>query len=81
MTFVIDNMASEIKREPTKEEKELVNKQEKLQAELYGKYIRLYSGRKLQGIDAGLRDKLWDRYLKEYKIYQELWKKYIGYCY
>ncbi|HHX66892.1 MAG TPA: hypothetical protein GX708_02405, partial [Gallicola sp.] len=67
MTYVYNSLASEIKREPTKEEIKIVKKQYRLQDELYKKYNTfLYDGTK-EKIGMSLMIKLWDRYIKELK--------------
>ena len=73
MVYVYNNMASEIKRNPTKEEKEIVKKQEIIVDRLY----ELYN----HNMDIPERIKLWDEYLKEYRIYNKMFRKYMGYCY
>ena len=81
MTYVYNNLASEIKRNPTEEETKLVKKQERLQNELYKKYNTfLYDGTK-EKIGMSLMIKLWDRYIKELKEYNRLFNLYMGYCY
>ena len=81
MTYVYNNLASGIKRNPTEEEKEIVNKQYRLQDELYKKYDRfLHDGTK-EKIGMSMMIKLWDRYIKELKEYNRLFDLYMGYCY
>jgi ABC-type dipeptide/oligopeptide/nickel transport system permease component len=74
MTYVLT-------KNPTDEEKKIVNKQYRLQDELYKKYNTfLYDGTK-ERIGMSLMIKLWDRYLKELKEYNRLYNQYMGYCY
>ena len=81
MTYVYNSLASEIKREPTKEEIKIVKKQYRLQDELYKKYNTfLYDGTK-EKIGMSMMIKLWDRYIKELKEYNRLFNLYMGYCY
>ena len=81
MTYVYDDLASEIKRKPTKEEIELVEKHHTRELELYKKYDTLLRDgtREIIGIEA--MQKLWKAYLNELYIYNDLFNKYMGYCY
>lgn len=81
MTYVYNDLASEIRRKPTLEEIELVEKYHKKESELYKKYNTfLQDGtREIIGIDA--MNKLWKEYINTLHIYNDLFNKYMGYCY
>ena len=81
MTYVYNDLASEIKRKPTPEEIELVEKHYKKESEMYRQYnTYLKDGtREIVGIDA--MNKLWKEYINELHIYNDLFNKYMGYCY
>ena len=81
MTYVYNDLASEIKRKPTLEEIELVEKHHHRELELYKKYDTfLRDGtREIIGIEA--MQKLWKAYINELHIYNDLFNKYMGYCY
>lgn len=81
MTFVFDNMASEIKRNPTTEEVQKVLDQKIRAEEIYKRYEELYMSKKVSGVDVGRSERLWERYLNEYNHYISLFNKYMGYCY
>jgi hypothetical protein len=76
MTYVYNDLASEIKRKPTEEETKLVNQSGRRQKELYDKYMRLHNT-----LSQSLSIRLWEEYQKELKRYNDLYNQYMGYCY
>lgn len=80
MTFVVDYDRSEMGKEPTEEQKKLVEKQSRLEKELYRHYNSLIANNGMENLGKSLMNRMWERYLKEYEEYKRLWCKYMGYC-
>ena len=81
MTYVYNDLASEIKRKPSLEEIELVEKHHIKENELYKKYNTFLEDGTKEIIDTDAMNRLWKEYLNELYIYNDLFNKYMGYCY
>ena len=81
MTYVYDDLASEIKRKATQEEIELVERHHKRKTNLYNDYNRILAEGKREIIGIDKMNKLWKEYITELRLYNDLFNKYMGYCY
>ncbi len=82
MTYVYDNLASKIKRNPTIKEAEKVKKQKSVVDALYREYyIKLRLMRQNGILERETLQNLWYRYLTELHKYNDLFNYYMGYCY
>lgn len=52
-----------------------------MQDELYHKYDRFLQDGTKEIIGTDTMNRLWGRYIKELRIYNELFNRYMGYCY
>lgn len=76
MTYSYNYAASGIKREPTLEEVELVERQGLIKNALYNYYMNLD-----KEMDKEKLKWIWDIYLKELEKYNTFFDLYMGYCY